>query len=138
MKIAIAAALILTLFLPFRAEAQNLPFQTSSPTALKCHAVDGDTIMCGSERIRIENIDAAEMPPKSKCAYEADLAIKAKLFVGDRLARGNVEIVRNRNRPQDQYGRTLAQVKINGADLGDQMVVAGLVRPWTGKRRPWC
>ncbi len=103
-----------------------------------CHAIDGDTIMCARETIRIENIDAAEMPPHAKCAYEADLAIKAKLFVVDRLARGRVELVRDQKRPRDRYGRTLALVKVDGVDLGEALVAAGLARPWEGKRRPWC
>ncbi|MFN8701947.1 MAG: thermonuclease family protein [Rhodospirillales bacterium] len=103
-----------------------------------CHAVDGDTIVCARETIRIENIDAAEMPPHSKCAFEADLAIKAKLFVVDRLARGRIEIERDQKRPRDRYGRTLALVRVDGVDLGDALVAAGLARPWEGKRRPWC
>ncbi|MFN8705023.1 MAG: thermonuclease family protein [Rhodospirillales bacterium] len=103
-----------------------------------CHAVDGDTIVCDRETIRIENIDAAEMPPHARCAFEADLAIRAKLFVVDRLARGRVELVRDQKRPRDRYGRTLAFVKVDGADLGEALIAAGLARQWDGKRRPWC
>ncbi|MFN7192344.1 MAG: thermonuclease family protein [Rhodospirillales bacterium] len=103
-----------------------------------CHAVDGDTIVCARETIRIENIDAAEMPPHSKCALEADLAIRAKLFVVDRLARGRVELVRDQKRPRDRYGRTLALVRVDGVDLGEQLIQVGLARPWEGKRRAWC
>ncbi len=103
-----------------------------------CHAVDGDTIVCARETIRIENIDAAEMPPHARCAYEADLAVKAKLFVVDRLARGRVELVRDQKRPRDRYGRTLALVRVDGVDLGEALVAAGLARPWDGKRRGWC
>jgi micrococcal nuclease len=109
-----------------------------SQPVTNCHAVDGDTIMCARETIRIENIDAAEMPPHARCAFEADLAIKAKLFVGDRLARGRVELVRDQKRPRDRYGRTLALVRVDGVDLGEALVAAGLARPWEGKRRPWC
>jgi micrococcal nuclease len=103
-----------------------------------CHAVDGDTITCSREVIRIENIDAAEMPPHAKCAVEADLAIRAKLFVIDRLARGRVDLVRDQKRPKDRYGRTLALVRVDGVDLGEALIQAGLARPWEGKRRGWC
>ena len=109
-----------------------------SQPVTNCHAVDGDTIVCRGETIRIENIDAAEMPPHSKCAFEADLAIKAKLFIGDRLARGRVVLERDQKRPKDRYGRTLALVKVDGVDLGEALMAAGLARPWEGKRRPWC
>ncbi len=101
-----------------------------------CHAIDGDTIVCLRETIRIENIDAAEMPPHAKCAYEADLAIKAKLCVGDCLARGRVELVRDQKRPRDRYGCTLELVKVDGVDLGEALMAAGLARAWDGKRRP--
>ena len=109
-----------------------------SQPVTNCHAVDGDTIVCNRETIRIENIDSAEMPPHAKCAREADLAIKAKLFVGDRLARGRVELERDQRRPKDRYGRTLALVRVDGVDLGEALIQAGLARPWEGKRRPWC
>lgn len=103
-----------------------------------CHAIDGDTIICSRETIRIEDIDAAEMPPHAKCAYEADLAIKAKLCVGDRLARSRVELVRDQKRPRERYGCTLELVKVDGVDLGEALMAAGLERAWDGKRRPWC
>jgi endonuclease YncB( thermonuclease family) len=103
-----------------------------------CHAIDGDTIVCSRETIRIENIDAAEMPPHSKCAFEADLAIRAKLFVVDLLARGRVVLERDQKRPRDRYGRTLALVKVDGVDLGEALIQAGLARPWEGKQRAWC
>ncbi|MCZ8312355.1 MAG: thermonuclease family protein [Magnetospirillum sp.] len=103
-----------------------------------CHAIDGDTIVCSRETIRIENIDAAEMPPHARCAHEADLAIRAKLFIVDRLARGRIELVRDQKRPRDRYGRTLALVKVDGVDLGEALIQAGLARPWEGKRRAWC
>ena len=109
-----------------------------SQSVTGCHAIDGDTIVCARETIRIENIDAAEMPPHSKCAFEADLAIRAKLFVVDRLARGRVVLERDQKRPRDRYGRTLALVKVDGVDLGEALMAAGLARPWEGKRRPWC
>lgn len=122
---------ILMIMITFAAPAYTQP-------VTGCHAVDGDTIVCGREIIRIENIDAAEMPPHSKCAHEADLAVKAKLFVVDRLARGRVELVRDQKRPKDRYGRTLALVRVNGVDLGEDLIRAGLARPWEGQRRTWC
>ncbi len=114
------------------------PISALAQPVSNCHAVDGDTIVCARETIRIENIDAAEMPPHSKCAFEADLAIRAKLFVVDRLARGRVELVRDQKRSRDRYGRTLALVRVDGVDLGEQLIRAGLARPWEGKRRAWC
>jgi micrococcal nuclease len=82
------------------------------------------------------------MPPHAKCAYEADLAIRAKLFVVDRLARGRVVLERDQKRLRDRYGRALALVRrdiyVAGVDLGEMLIQAGLARAWDGKRRPWC
>ena len=47
---------------------------------------------------------------------------RAKLFVGDRLARGRVVLERDQRRPRDRYGRTLALVKVDGVDLGARHV----------------
>jgi endonuclease YncB( thermonuclease family) len=38
----------------------------------------------------------------------------------------------------DQYGRTLAFVRIDGRDYGEIMIERGLARPWRGRREPWC
>ncbi len=103
-----------------------------------CRAVDGDTIRCGTEQIRISNIDAPELGNHARCASEADLAERAKRFTAAWLAAGPVELARDVRRPRDRYGRTLAHVRTGGADLGEALVAAGLARRWDGRRRPWC
>lgn len=61
-----------------------------------------------------------------------------KLFVGDRLARGRIDLIRDQEQSMDRYGRILALVKVHGVDLGVALIQAGLARPWEGKRLPWC
>lgn len=96
---------------------------------------DGDSIRCGSERIRIADIDAPELPDSPKCqdrrrsyawcdydkGYEAQDALRAF------LARGPVTIDRM---GQDKYGRTLARVTVGGKDAGAYLVGLGLARWW--------
>ncbi len=106
--------------------------------ASACRAVDGDTIVCAGETIRISNIDTPELGSHARCAGEADLAARAKAFTAARLTTGRVELHRDARRPRDRYGRTLATVRIDGADLGEALVAAGLARVWDGRRRPWC
>jgi hypothetical protein len=78
--------------------------------------VDGDTLDVGGERIRIVNIDTPEMPPKAKCASEADGALRARDRL-DRLVRaGPVTLERTGT---DRYGRTLAHVRVDGEDAGE-------------------
>lgn len=97
---------------------------------------DGDTIRIGQERIRIENIDTPELGSGAECLAErrlADLALQnaAALFG----AATEVSIART---GQDQYGRTLARVSIDGRDFGRTMISTGYAAEWTGRRTDWC
>ena len=115
-----------------------IPAPSSHAAAASCRAVDGDTIVCAGETIRISNIDTPELGKHARCASEADLAARAKAFTAARLAAGRVELHRDIRRPRDRYGRTLATVRIDGADLGEALVAAGLARIWDGRRHAWC
>ncbi len=104
----------------------------------ECHLLrvhDGDTIRCGAERIRIENIDAPELEGSPKCEdyrstnawcdFEAGRRSRAALQ--SFLAGGRIEVSRH---GKDKYGRTLARLTINGKDAGDYLVSQGLAKPW--------
>lgn len=95
--------------------------------------VDGDTVRAGEERIRISNIDAAEM--NGACDAERRLARLTRDRLAELLAGGEVEIERN---GRDRYGRTLATVRVNGEDVGDRLVAEGYARVWRGRREDWC
>ena len=96
---------------------------------------DGDTILCGRERVRIANIDAPELPDSPKCHdrrvsyawcdYRAGEASRAALV--QLMSRGRVMIERLGT---DRYGRTLATVSVNGVDAGDYLISQGLAKPW--------
>lgn len=113
--------------------------------ALTCATVtvhDGDTLRCGSERIRLDNIDAPELRGSSRCStqsrqslagsanppwcdYELGEASGAALRAF--VASGRVSIERH---GVDRYGRTLASVSVNGRDAGAYLVSRGLARWW--------
>ncbi|MCZ8124485.1 MAG: thermonuclease family protein [Magnetospirillum sp.] len=101
-------------------------------------AIDGDTYVCFGDRIRVENIDAPEL--HARCASELDAALAAKLFAQHALDGAMaIEIRIHERRPRDRYGRSLARVIVDGDDLGDLMIEAGLARPYHGEqRRSWC
>lgn len=84
--------------------------------AITCTAIDGDTIRCGSERIRLLGIDAPEFRGHCRsgrtCAKGNPKASKASLAKGLRL--GPIKIERH---GKDKYGRTLAFVSSGGNDL---------------------
>jgi endonuclease YncB( thermonuclease family) len=132
----IVAALVLAVVGAFAAGSSSGPAESFPARA--CSAVDGDTIRCGRERIRISNIDTPELGSHARCAAEAELADRAKRFTAERLAAGPIEIRRDVERPRDRYGRTLATVRAQEADLGEALVAAGLARRWDGRRHPWC
>jgi endonuclease YncB( thermonuclease family) len=102
--------------------------------------IDGDTVyVCGSGcyTVRVLNIDAPELPPKSKCEKEAQMAVEAKARLAQTIDGQTVELVRE-GRQRDRYGRLLARVVFQGRDMGEMLISAGLARKWSGHREPWC
>jgi endonuclease YncB( thermonuclease family) len=98
-------------------------------------AIDGDTLLTGSERVRIQGVDTPEMT--CACPEECRAAWAAKRFTQSALDGGAVSIERNGT---DRYGRTLARVLVNGKDLAKTIIEAGHGRPYDGKgkRGSWC
>lgn len=96
---------------------------------------DGDTIRCGSERIRIANIDAPELPDSPKCqdrrrAYawcDYERGYAARDALQRFLSSGHARIERF---GQDKYGRTLARITVSGKDAGAYLVEQSLARWW--------
>jgi endonuclease YncB( thermonuclease family) len=105
-----------------------------SPRFLR--SVDGDTIVLTDGRhARIKGIDTAET--KCRCPAECDLAYRATLFT--RIAFDKpYRIVPDGH--LDKYGRTLVTVYIEGTDIADLLVEAGLGRRYNGRtaRQSWC
>lgn len=102
--------------------------------------IDGDTFELNGEVIRISNIDAPEMPPRSRCWAEARLAREATKELQRIQQEGTAGGYRMTPSGIDQYGRTLGRVSYNGGltDAGEAMVERGYAVPWTGKRWDWC
>jgi endonuclease YncB( thermonuclease family) len=116
--------------------------------------LDGDTLVVRvhiwlgqdiNTRVRLAGIDAPEL--KGKCDRERDLARRARAYVLARLdpmkagAASGVGAVRLREIRYGKYaGRVLARVEtLDGTDLGQGLVAAGLARPYDGRRRAsWC
>lgn len=96
---------------------------------------DGDTFRVSDERIRIANIDTPEMPGRARCQVEADRAVAAKARLTQLLAAGPVVLERE---GVDRYGRTLAIVRVNGVDIGEQLIREGEAQRWMGRKATWC
>jgi len=91
---------------------------------LSCTAVDGDTLRCGTERVRLIGIDAPELPGHCRqgrrCAPGDPWTSKSVL---QRLVRGRW--VRLDRQGQDRYGRTLAFASVGATDLACAQLEAG-------------
>lgn len=90
-----------------------------------CRAIDGDTLRCGSERIRLLGIDAAELPGHCRegrdCAPGDPFAQKALLA---QLVAKPVTIIPVK---QDHWGRTVATVlDAGGNNVSCALISAGV------------
>lgn len=83
---------------------------------LFCTAVDGDTLRCGAERVRLIGIDAPEIPghcaARRRCVKGDARASKAALAA---LIAGRP--VRLERHGIDRWGRTLAFAWVDGVSL---------------------
>lgn len=106
---------------------------------------DGDTIIVnipnehplfGSNiSVRIAHIDAPEI--HGNCAREMAGAEAARLYMSRRLPISKVVVLHHVRR--DKYFRILADIDIDGHDLANELINAGLVRAYEGDEKgSWC
>ena len=98
--------------------------------------VDGDTFYLNGEKVRIAGIDAPETHP-ARCDYEARLGNEATQKLHELLNSGAVT-VSSIERDRDIYGRLLRNVAVDGDDVGETMISAGVAREYGSGRRSWC
>lgn len=85
--------------------------------------------------IRLRGIDAPEI--KGQCEAEKIAARKAKQFTVAAL-RG-AQVIELRDIQRGKYFRILARVYVDGEDLADKLIEAGLARAYEGgTRMGWC
>lgn len=100
-----------------------MPLAAAVLLACQLVAVDGDTLRCGRERIRLIGIDAPELPGHCRrgrrCVPGDPVASRLHL---SRNLKGRATIERG---GFDRYGRTLAMVRVAGRDLSCAQIRAG-------------
>lgn len=99
--------------------------RTPASFAGRASVVDGDTIDIGSERIRLEGIDAPEAAQLCQRADGADWSCGRVAIKALRALIGNNDVVCD-SHGNDKYGRVLAVCYADGRDLNASMVKAGL------------
>lgn len=102
---------------------------------------DGDTIRMrcqgrSEERVRLTGFDTPELFSPG-CASEHRAARRAKSALSAHIAAaGELAFVRQGT---DRYGRTLADLRLDGTSAADLMIASGHARAYDGGRRAgWC
>jgi micrococcal nuclease len=125
-KLSAASAIIATL-LAVSAAATEI--------ATVMRVTDGDTLTATIEgrpvTVRLAGIDAPETS-KGRDAGQP-FAQKARSYLAERVLNRRVQI---RSLGYDRYGRTLAEVFRNGANINLEMVSAGLAEVYRGRPAP--
>ncbi|MBP7149569.1 MAG: thermonuclease family protein [Acidobacteria bacterium] len=124
------AVLVLAGCAPLGAE----PAGPAAPAVEVLAVLDGDTLRVNSggksQTVRLIGIDAPELHHEE--SEPQFLAEEARDALRERIGRGPVRLVPDRGAGKDKYGRRLAYVETeSGADLGAELVAAGLARVLT-------
>lgn len=91
--------------------------------------------LCGKLGVRIVGIDTPEK--RGKCDAESKAATAARAFTDTALRSASTIVLEEVRR--EKYGRLLAAVVVDGYDLGAELVLRGMARPYDGgTRRGWC
>ena len=107
---------------PYQKQAQSSALGRISgrrrPTGQPIHTIDGDTLRIGSERIRLRGIDTPELnEPRGS---------EARQRLEQLLKEGPIRIVPH---GQDIYGRTVADVFVDGRNVAEVLKQEGFAKP---------
>lgn len=107
---------------PYQKHAQSSALTRTSGRRISgsqpIHTIDGDTLRMGSERIRLRGIDTPELSePRGP---------EARQRLEQLLKEGPIRIVPH---GQDVYGRTVADVFVNGRNVAEILKVEGFAKP---------
>jgi micrococcal nuclease len=131
--------LLLIIYLIFGGAARAADCACLLP-AQGVRVIDGDTIVVESEllsvgHVRLYGIDAPELA--GPCQQERDQAAAAKAKLEQLIKLGTHLQLQGPSR--DKYGRVVATVLLGGKDVGQELIAAGLARPYFGgTRQTWC
>ncbi len=132
--------LLIFLLIPFLLLAEKTNYGNATVSEITS-IYDGDTFRCNIKDypaiidehmgIRVAGIDTPEM--RDKRPEIKVLAQKAKQFAVKRLREGKVIELKNMYR--GKYFRIVAEVWIDGVNLGDELIMAGLAHKYDGGKK---
>lgn len=109
---------------------------------------DGDTIKLDVSKespmikklglsVRIKGIDTPEKAPRAKCKKESELGQQATKFTTELV--GNKELLLSQVENDHYGGRIVANVKVEGVDIAQELLKKGLAKVYNGKKKKsWC
>ena len=109
---------------------------------------DGDTIKLDVSKesplvkklglsVRIKGIDTPEKGSKAKCDKENALGQQASKYTTELV--GNKELLLSQVENDHYGGRIVANVKVGGVDIAQELLKKGLARVYNGeKKKSWC
>lgn len=108
--------------------------------------IDGDTfeMWCGKRKaivtVRLHGVDAPEIRGKERCPEEGKLGYEAWLFADNWLRKTGDSRLIVFVSGKDRNGRVVGMVTLRGRDLGADLVMRGLAKPWMGReaKPTWC
>ena len=133
---------LIILFLASPAHAQE--FYVYKPVKI----TDGDTIKLDVSKesplikklglsVRIKGIDTPEKGSKAKCDKENALGQQASKYTAELV--GNKELLLSQVENDHYGGRIVANVKVGGVDIAQELLKKGLARVYNGeKKKSWC
>lgn len=108
--------------------------------------MDGDTLeirlfvlpgLVKTSKIRLFGLDTPESTWRAKCDSERKLGLKAKKLLSETVGSGLVSVDKV---SEGKYaGRLLGRVSVDGVDVADSLLAAGLAKPYFGgTKQGWC
>jgi endonuclease YncB( thermonuclease family) len=87
--------------------------------------------------VRIKGIDTPEKAPRAKCKKESELGQQATKYTTELV--GNKELLLSQVENDHYGGRIVANVKVGGVDIAQELLKKGLARVYNGeKKKSWC
>lgn len=113
-------------------------------SAASVDVTGADSVRVNGREYALYDVDAPQL--SARCRNERDRASEIATFVRGLIANAErVEITPGydprgrRSWPSDRFGRRLADIRIDGQDLGALLIARGLAAPWNNREnRNWC
>ena len=116
--------------------SRGLTFGLCDQGGLTNCVASGDSFYLGGKTIRIANIEAPQLYGAA-CPREAELGAIAAKRLQSMLNSGEIRMSRI-GQDVERYGLLLRNVAVNGSDVGQAMIEAGLAREIGDLTRSWC